>query len=218
MESDPASNLMMRHLMRKAILDALHPPVKTELDKDHRIGIMPRSEFRDAVTYFVILQRRAEENMSKQDTKRQRKLVQTQLDNAKGQKKTVQAPVIEATVQSLPAPAPTASPATSALTQAAPQAPQPMRPEYAYEPPPPPQPYWVQPYPQWQQPPQPWGAQTPVNRNRGGGRGRGGNNGARGNANGPLVCWTCQQEGHRARDCGDYRILRTSARHHFLLQ
>ena len=87
MESDPESNLMMRHLMKKAILDALPPPVKTELDKDHHIGIMPRSEFRDAVTNFVNLNKRAEENMSKQDTERQRKLVLTQLDNAKGQKK-----------------------------------------------------------------------------------------------------------------------------------
>ena len=121
----------------------------------------------------------------------------------KGKKKIVQAPVIEAPVQSYPAPAPapTASPATSAPTRAAPQAPQPMRPDYAYGPPQPPQPYWVQPYPQWQQPPQPWGAQTPVNRNRGGGRGRGGNNGARGNAYGPIVCWTCQQEGHMSREC-----------------
>ena len=144
MESDPESNLMMRHLMKKAILDALPPPVKTELDKDHHIGIMPRSEFRDAVTNFVNLNKRAEENMSKQDTERQRKLVLTQLDNAKWKKKIVQAPVIEAPFQSYPAPAPapTASPVTSAPTRAAPQGPQPMQPEYAYGPPQPSHPYW----------------------------------------------------------------------------
>ena len=93
METDPENNQMVRHMMRKAIMEALPESAKNKLENDYRIESMLKTEFRDAVTHYVNLQRKVDADLEKQHVERQRKLVQNQLDNDEGTKKgEIQAP------------------------------------------------------------------------------------------------------------------------------
>ena len=67
-------------------------------DGDGRGGLA-RAEVRDAVTHFVKLHGRTEDSVDKQDTERQRKPVQMQLDDARKAKEEVQAPVVSVPAQ-----------------------------------------------------------------------------------------------------------------------
>ena len=132
---------------------------------------MPRADFRDAVTHFINLHRRTEDSLEKQDTERQRKLVQMQLDDDRRAKEEVQAPVVGAPTQ---APWPDLTPAPVYAPLPLQQPLQPASPPqliYGLLPPTYVQPYWVQlPLQGWQAPVQQYNIQY--------------------NGNGPPTCWS----------------------------
>lgn len=84
---------MVRHMMRKAIMKALPLSARNKLEDDHRIGSKAKTEFRDAVTHFVNVQRKTDLSLEKQDMERQRKLVQNQLESDKGLKRGAYRPL-----------------------------------------------------------------------------------------------------------------------------
>ncbi|XP_042560131.1 uncharacterized protein LOC122129153, partial [Clupea harengus] len=61
--------------------------LESEMERNIFLGSMPRSELKDGVTHYVILHRKTEDCLQKQDIDRQRKLVQSQLNYVKGMKK-----------------------------------------------------------------------------------------------------------------------------------
>ena len=204
METDPESNLMVRHMMRKAIIEALPLSARNRLEDEHRIGSMTKTEFRDIVTHFVNVQRKTDLSLEKQDTERQRKLVQNQLDTDKGLKKgCIQAPQLGEHAQSPKQDVRQSNMQNSGSEPLAFQQPTPFQQTQG----PHPlqqmgrQPYWNQPAQPYSQPQ--WGYMQGRHRGGGAGRGRGRGMASR-NMNfrdGSLECWLCGQAGHISRDC-----------------
>ena len=203
METDPENNQMVRHMMRKAIMEALPESAKNKLENDYRIESMLKTEFRDAVTHYVNLQRKIDADLEKQHVERQRKLVQNQLDNDEGTKKgEIQAPQLGVIAQAPKQDLGQGKMLASGSSPLAIQQPTPI-PQVAHGTTPQ-MPYWErppQPYPQRQA--QKWG-HIQV-RYRGGGagrsRGRGGVGRGQNQRDGPQRCWACGELGHIFRHC-----------------
>jgi len=200
MEQRPEDSGPATMQFRRAVMDALPKEVRTQLENDWRLAIMPKEEFRMAVVHQVTLYRQGKDREEQQEREATRKLTHVQLQEAKGAKKAAtQAPVMPTTA---PVPQPqqpvTQQPMAQQPVMMQPQPVQPIVQTWQQAPyGPPPQQQQGQ---QWYQPRGRGGFRQGRGGQGRGGQGRGQYQGQQNQGNN-IECWICGGIGHIFRNC-----------------